>query len=101
VCLGLLSKGNRDLHTQRTMEIPFAGGLLCAERTSEHRALYQEGVEAVFWSDARECAERCRELLADGAARADIAKSGRRRCMTNGHLNEPVLSRVLCEAMQA
>ncbi len=101
VCLGLLSKGNRDLHTNRTMEIPFAGGLLCAERTSEHRALYREGVEAVFWSDARECAERCRELLADGLARVEIATSGRRRCVTNGYLNEPVMSRVLCEAMQA
>lgn len=97
-CLGLLSKGNRDLHTQRTMEIPFAGGVLCAERTSEHRALYQEGAEAVFWADARECAERCHELCADGAARAALAERGRARCLENGHLNERVMARVLCAA---
>lgn len=98
-CLGLLSKGNRDLHTQRSMEIPFAGGLLCAERTSEHRALYEEGAEAVFWSDARECAERCRELITDGTKRRDIATRGRQRCLDNGHLNERVMERVLCAAM--
>ena len=51
VSLGLLSKGNRDLHTTRTFEIPYCGGLLCAERTSEHLQLYQEDVEAVYWSD--------------------------------------------------
>lgn len=97
-CLGLLSKGNRDLHTQRTMEIPFAGGVLCAERTIEHRALYREGEEAVFWSDARECAERCRELVAEGARRAAMAARGRERCLANGHLNERVMARVLCAA---
>jgi hypothetical protein len=96
-CLGLLSKGNRDLHTQRTMEIPFAGGLLCAERTSEHRALYREGEEAVFWSDASECADRCRALIADARRRDDIAARGRARCVSNGHLNERVMERVLCE----
>lgn len=97
-CLGLLSKGNRDLHTTRTMEIPFAGGVLCAERTSEHRALYAEGEEALFWSDAKECAERCRELVADAERRAAMAARGRSRCVENGHLNERVMARVLCAA---
>jgi spore maturation protein CgeB len=97
-CLGLLSKGNRDLHTQRTMEIPFAGGVLCAERTSEHRALYHEGTEAVFWADARECADVCRELVEDAARRRAVAARGRERCLDNGHLNERVMARVLCAA---
>jgi glycosyltransferase involved in cell wall biosynthesis len=100
-CLGLLSKGNRDLHTNRTMEIPFAGGVLCAERTSEHRALYREGEEAVFWSDARECAERCRELIAGDIRGAAIAHNGRRRCVANGHLNERVMEKMLCEALRS
>jgi len=99
VCLGLLSKGNRDLHTTRSMEIPFAGGVLCAERTSEHLALYREDEEAVFWNDARECAERCHELLAGSRGRAAIAERGRQRCVMNGHLNERVMERVLCEAL--
>ena len=99
VSLGLLSKGNRDLHTQRTMEIPFAGGVLCAERTSEHRALYREGDEAAFWSDAAECAARCRDLLGDAAWRTDLARRGQRRCVANGHLNERVMERVLCAAL--
>jgi len=63
LCLGLLSKGNRDLHTTRSLEIPYAGGLFCAQRTSEHEALYKEGIEAAFWSDATECAEVCHSLL--------------------------------------
>jgi len=101
VCLGLLSKGNRDLHTGRSMEIPFAGGVLCAERTSEHVALYREADEAVFWNDARECAERCYALLADRERRAAIAEKGMQRCVMNGHLNERVMERFLCEALRS
>ena len=40
LCLGLLSKGNRDLQTTRSLENPYAGGPLCAQRTSERLALY-------------------------------------------------------------
>ncbi|MCX2485240.1 CgeB family protein [Pedobacter sp. MR2016-24] len=66
ICLGMLSKGNRDLHTTRSLEIPYAGGLLCAERTAEHQHLYLEGVEAAFWSDASECVKVCKDLLNNG-----------------------------------
>lgn len=95
--LGLLSKGNRDLHTTRSLEIPALGGLLCAERTAEHQAMYREGVEAVFWSDAAECALLCRELLADEGRRMAIAEAGARRVRANAHFNEPTLEAILLE----
>lgn len=95
VSLGLLSKGNRDLHTTRTFEIPYCGGLLCAERTSEHLQLYQEDVEAVFWSDVNECIEKCKRLLDDDKLRADIAEKGRIRCRRNGIFNETNLKKML------
>jgi spore maturation protein CgeB len=95
VSLGLLSKGNRDLHTTRTFEIPYCGGLFCAERTSEHLELYEEGVEAVFWDSAAECIERCGELLADEAKRRLIAAKGRKRCLKNGIFNEKIMAKIL------
>jgi spore maturation protein CgeB len=95
VSLGLLSKGNRDLHTTRTFEIPYAGGLLCAERTSEHLQLYQEDLEAVYWSDVTECIEKCQKLLHDDKMRTDIAEKGRIRCLRNGIFNEKVQKKIL------
>src|SRR5579871_207287 len=62
ICLGLLSKGNRDLHTRRSLEVPALGSLLCAERTSEHEQLYQDGEDAVLWGNAAECATLCMQL---------------------------------------
>lgn len=95
ISLGLLSKGNRDLHTTRTFEIPYCGGLLCAERSSEHLQLYQEDVEAVYWSDVNECIEKCQKLLSDEKMRAGIAEKGRIRCLRNGIFNEPNLAKML------
>jgi len=95
VCLGLLSKGNRDLHTGRSVEIPYAGGLLCAQRTSEHLELYVEGEEAVFWSDINECAEKCRELLTDPEKRSRIRVAGMRRVRQNRVGNEDICRQVL------
>ena len=41
VCIGMLSKGNRDLCTTRSFEIPRLGGSCSAlSATSEHLALY-------------------------------------------------------------
>jgi spore maturation protein CgeB len=95
ISLGLLSKGNRDLHTTRTFEIPYCGGLLCSERTSEHLQLYQEDVEAVYWNDVNECIEKCQKLLNDDKMRAGIAEKGRLRCLRNGIFNENNLKNML------
>ena len=97
VCLGMLSKGNRDLHTTRSMEIPYAGGVLCAERTSEHLELYKEGVEAVFWSDVDECAKQCRRLLDDDIWRESVRRAGMVRVRAS-HLGHEEICRSLVDA---
>jgi spore maturation protein CgeB len=99
VNLGLLSKGNRDLHTTRSLEIPALGGLLCAERTPEHAAMYDEGKEALFWSDAAECARVCQFALAHEEQRQAIARAGQQRMRRNRHLNEAILAYILQVAM--
>jgi hypothetical protein len=99
VCLGLLSKGNRDLHTQRSLEIPSLGAALCAERTSEHSALYEEDREAVFWTSAEECAAKCRALLGDDAWRQSIAARGRQRYLDGPWQNMRVIQAVLDVAL--
>lgn len=93
--LGLLSHANRDLHTTRSAEIPYAGGLLCAERTSEHLAMYREGEEAVLWSDVDECAAVCHKLLADSALRERIRSQGMTRVRQAGFGNEAVCGDIL------
>lgn len=95
VCLGLLSKGNRDLHTQRSLEIPAIGGLLCAERTSEHASLYSDGVEALLWADSDECAAKCRMVLADPELATSIAAAGRERLRALRLGNEDVMDEIL------
>jgi hypothetical protein len=99
VCIGLLSKGNRDLHTQRSAEIPYIGTVFCAERTFEHEVMYEDGKEAVFWSTPEECVEKIFWLLKSPEARLRIAKDGRERCIKNGMLNEVIMGAILDNAM--
>ncbi|MBS1801938.1 MAG: glycosyltransferase [Acidobacteria bacterium] len=100
VSLGLLSKGNRDLHTQRSLEIPSLGGVFCAERTSEHLNLYREDEEAVFWSSPAECAEKCAALLKNDTWRRSVSVRGHERFVKNGWTNMNVAEMILRAAFE-
>jgi spore maturation protein CgeB len=95
IALCLLSRGNRDQHTHRTFEIPFIGSVLCAERTSDHLSFYQEGVEAIFWSNADECADRCFEILANPERLKLMALAGHERVKILEQSNDDVMARIL------
>jgi hypothetical protein len=95
VNLGLLSKGNRDLHTTRSLEIPSLGALLCAERTDEHLVMYREGEEALFWASAEECAKVCLDVLGDDERRKRIAAAGLARSIVNGNHNESAMNAIV------
>lgn len=99
IALALLSKGNLDLHTARSLEIPALGKLLCAERTSDHLMMFEENKEAVFWDDVEECARVCLDLLADPARIERIAAAGRARLIKDGRYNEPTWKALLDKAM--
>ena len=95
VCLGLVSVGSRDLSTTRSVEIPALGGLLCAERTSEHSALYEDRVEALLWSSADECAALCSKMLAEPKLAAAIARRGQARVRSLRLGNEDLAHEIL------
>lgn len=100
IALGLLSKGNRDLHTTRSAEIPYVGGaVFCAERTAEHTQMFTDGTDALLWSTPEECAAHCRALLASPGRRAAVAAAARRRIEFLGLSNDSLAAAILRAGM--
>jgi spore maturation protein CgeB len=81
VNLGFLRKMNRDLQTQRSVEVPACAALLLAERTAEQQALFAEGVEADYFGDDDELIAKARHYLAHPAEARGIGEAGYRRCL--------------------
>lgn len=95
VTLGFLSHKNRDLVTQRSFEIPACGGLLCAERTSEHQLLFEDSWEAAFWNSAEECILQCNKLLRNSELRNSVCMNGMLRVREIGVGNEDICRQIL------
>lgn len=95
VNLAFLRKLNRDLQTTRSVEIPACGGFILAERTAEHQQLFQEGVEADFFSDDEELLRKCRYYLTHPEERSQIARAGCARCTRSDYSYDRQLYDVL------
>lgn len=98
VALGLLSKGNRDLHTTRSAEVPYiCGPIFCAERTTEHEFLFESGKEALLWTSPGECAQYCKQALGDASQRTAMSKAARARIEAHSLSNDEVIVGVLAQ----
>jgi hypothetical protein len=93
--LGFLCKLNRDVQTQRSVEVPACGGFLLAERTSEHLALFQEDVEAAFFSSTDELIMKVKYYLENDSIRKTIASNGLRKALCAPYTYEAQLKQVL------
>jgi spore maturation protein CgeB len=93
--LCFLTKYVPETTTTRTFEIPGCGVFMLAERTDEHRALFEEGVEAEYFSDPAEMSDKIRFYLANPASRARIAAAGHARSQKSGYGNRPRMKELL------
>jgi len=83
--LGFLRKINRDQVTSRSMEITGAAAFLLAERTERHLELFEEGIEADFFSSNQELLVKIKKYLSDPEQIRRIGLAGRLRCMRSGY----------------
>jgi spore maturation protein CgeB len=98
--LCFLRRLNRDRQTQRSVEIPACGAFMLAERSDEHVTLFEEGVEAEFFSSDEELLDKARYYLAHPEQRKRIAEAGRRRCLRDGYSYHDRLKWILRKATE-
>jgi spore maturation protein CgeB len=87
ITLGFLRKSNRDTYTQRSFEIPACGGVFLAERTSFHRKLYEENVEAVFFDVLKpeELLDKVNYLMEHAVFREAVREAGYKKVIISGY----------------
>jgi|TARA_B110000027_G_scaffold68594_1_gene73313 spore maturation protein CgeB len=76
ISICLPSSENVDGLTRRSIEIPAIGTLLCAKRTIDHKNLFKENKEAIFFNNANECYKKCINYLKNEKKRKQIAYNG-------------------------
>ncbi len=88
--LCFLRKINRDLQTDRTMEIPACGAFMLAERTNEHLRLFQENKEAAYFDITNPIAlyETVKYYLQHDQERIAIARAGLQRCIDSKYSHD-------------
>ena len=97
--LAFLRKLNRDIQTDRSVEIPACGGFMLAERSRDHQRLFAEDREAVFFGSDDDMLEKVRHYLTHEAERAVIAKAGFERAARSGYDEKSRLAFMLKAAM--
>lgn len=86
VQLNFFRPHNQDSHNMRTFEVPAVGGIMLAPDSQEHRAFFESGREAFFFSNDEEMIEITKRLLAlDSLSAKNIRLRARQRCIEAGY----------------
>jgi spore maturation protein CgeB len=93
--LNFLRKANRDLQTNRSVEIPACGAFMLAERTKEHLNMFEERKEAEFFASNEELLKKVNFYLKNEQLRQQIGQNGRKRCLSSGYSMKDTLQKMM------
>jgi spore maturation protein CgeB len=93
--LCLLRKINRDRETTRSVEIPACGGFMISERTEEQKEMFEEGVEAEYFSNKIELLDKIRYYLGNEDKRIHIAANAVKRCIESDYSYQHQLKEII------
>lgn len=96
--LCFLRKGNRDLQTCRSLEIPAMGGFMLHEDSVEMHRLLAPNREAAYFFNRNDLVRQCRLWLADDDGRKQLAKAGHHRVLTDDHSHHARWRAILAQA---
>ena len=77
IALGFLNHQVGDTYTTRSLEIPAARTMLLAEETNEHKKLFVENKEAIFFKNRHDLLKKINYYLINEKERKKIATLGR------------------------
>lgn len=83
--LCFLRKGNRDLQTCRSLELPAMQAAMLHEASPEVERLFAPDREAIYFTDQAGLIAATRRWLADAQARHRLAAAARDRACADGH----------------
>ena len=101
VNLGFLRRLNRDLHTDRSVEIPACSAFLLAERSSEHMELFEEGREAEYFDTQEELLAKVTLYMEDADAREAVTKAARARALSSDYSHDHFVCLILANLFGA
>lgn len=93
--LCFLRRGNRDLQTCRSFEIPAIGGFMMHEFSVEMSQILPPDQGAVYFDNETDLPRLCRFWLEHPENREKIAAAGRTELLTAGHEHEDRLREIL------
>jgi spore maturation protein CgeB len=99
--LCFLRKGNRDLQTCRSMEIPAMGGFMIHEASIEMTRLFTPDREAVYFSSTAGLVDAVSRWLADPVGRAQIAAHAHDRARADNHSHHDRWRSILALALDS
>ena len=95
ILLGFFTESNVDEYSRRSFEITACGSFLLSQRSSFQKKFFKEKIQAAYFDNINECAEKINHYLANTEERIKIELAGLKRVQELNIYNDFLIQRML------